>query len=155
MFLDEPTSGLDSHTSCSILNLLKKLTKAGQAILCTIHQPSTILFQRFDRLLLLAAGSETDSIEKGSSTPGRSTAEEDGSTPRSPLDISESEKAPAMYEPIKTQADEPSSQTTTSKKKGGNASGAATSSDRPGLERFVTASEFFFNQSNVRVDAVV
>lgn len=59
LFLDEPTSGLDSQTSWSILNLLEKLTKAGQAILCTIHQPSAILFQRFDRLLLLAAGGKT------------------------------------------------------------------------------------------------
>lgn len=56
LFLDEPTSGLDSQTSWSICDLLDKLTKNGQAILCTIHQPSAILFQRFDRLLLLARG---------------------------------------------------------------------------------------------------
>lgn len=30
------------------------LTAHGQAILCTIHQPSADLFQRFDRLLFLA-----------------------------------------------------------------------------------------------------
>jgi ATP-binding cassette, subfamily G (WHITE), member 2, PDR len=59
LFLDEPTSGLDSQTSWSILNLLEKLMNAGQAILCTIHQPSAILFQRFDRLLFLAAGGKT------------------------------------------------------------------------------------------------
>ncbi|KIX04357.1 uncharacterized protein Z518_05225 [Rhinocladiella mackenziei CBS 650.93] len=59
LFLDEPTSGLDSQTSWSILNLLEKLTNAGQAILCTIHQPSAILFQRFDRLLFLAEGGKT------------------------------------------------------------------------------------------------
>jgi len=59
LFLDEPTSGLDSQTSWSILNLLDKLTKNGQAILCTIHQPSAVLFQRFDRLLFLAAGGKT------------------------------------------------------------------------------------------------
>lgn len=56
LFLDEPTSGLDSQTSWSIVNLLTKLSKSGQAVLCTIHQPSAILFQRFDRLLLLAKG---------------------------------------------------------------------------------------------------
>ncbi|CAH0002311.1 unnamed protein product [Clonostachys byssicola] len=56
LFLDEPTSGLDSQTSWSICNLMEKLTKNGQAILCTIHQPSAILFQRFDRLLLLSKG---------------------------------------------------------------------------------------------------
>lgn len=59
LFLDEPTSGLDSQTSWSICNLLEKLTKSGQAILCTIHQPSAMLFQRFDRLLLLAKGGKT------------------------------------------------------------------------------------------------
>ncbi|KAL1877939.1 Multidrug resistance protein [Diaporthe australafricana] len=59
LFLDEPTSGLDSQTSWSICNLMEKLTRNGQAILCTIHQPSAILFQRFDRLLLLAKGGRT------------------------------------------------------------------------------------------------
>ncbi|CAG8015619.1 unnamed protein product [Penicillium olsonii] len=59
IFLDEPTSGLDSQTSWSICNLMEKLTRSGQAILCTIHQPSAMLFQRFDRLLLLARGGKT------------------------------------------------------------------------------------------------
>lgn len=59
LFLDEPTSGLDSQTSWSICSLLETLTKNGQAILCTIHQPSAMLFQRFDRLLLLAKGGKT------------------------------------------------------------------------------------------------
>ncbi|CAM6002881.1 unnamed protein product [Sphagnum balticum] len=59
LFVDEPTSGLDSQTSWAILDLLEKLTKAGQAILCTIHQPSAVLFERFDRLLLLAEGGKT------------------------------------------------------------------------------------------------
>lgn len=58
LFLDEPTSGLDSQTSWSICDLLTKLSQSGQAVLCTIHQPSAILFQRFDRLLLLAKGME-------------------------------------------------------------------------------------------------
>ncbi|KIY03071.1 uncharacterized protein Z520_01538 [Fonsecaea multimorphosa CBS 102226] len=59
LFLDEPTSGLDSQTSWSILDLLEKLKQNGQAILCTIHQPSAMLFQRFDRLLFLAKGGRT------------------------------------------------------------------------------------------------
>lgn len=59
IFLDEPTSGLDSQTSWSICDLMEKLTKSGQAVLCTIHQPSASLFQRFDRLLLLARGGRT------------------------------------------------------------------------------------------------
>lgn len=56
LFLDEPTSGLDSQTSWSICDLMEKLTRNGQAILCTVHQPSSLLFQRFDRILLLAKG---------------------------------------------------------------------------------------------------
>jgi ABC-type multidrug transport system ATPase subunit len=59
LFLDEPTSGLDSQTAWSILTLIRKLADNGQAILCTIHQPSAVLFQRFDRLLLLAKGGQT------------------------------------------------------------------------------------------------
>jgi len=59
LFVDEPTSGLDSQTSWVILDLLDHLAKAGQAIICTIHQPSAFLFERFDRLLLLAEGGKT------------------------------------------------------------------------------------------------
>ncbi|KAG7416620.1 ZEB2-regulated ABC transporter 1 [Fusarium oxysporum f. sp. raphani] len=56
LFLDEPTSGLDSQSSEAILALLRKLAAGGLSILCTIHQPSAMLFQRFDRLLLMARG---------------------------------------------------------------------------------------------------
>ncbi|KAH6615048.1 opaque-specific ABC transporter CDR3 [Boeremia exigua] len=59
LFLDEPTSGLDSQTAWSICDLMEKLTRNGQAILCTVHQPSSLLFQRFDRILLLAKGGRT------------------------------------------------------------------------------------------------
>ncbi|RNJ55743.1 hypothetical protein D7B24_008171 [Verticillium nonalfalfae] len=70
LFFDEPTSGLDSQTSWSICNLMEKLTQHGQAILCTIHQPSAMLFQRFDRLLLLSKGKTIyfGDIGKGSRT---------------------------------------------------------------------------------------
>ncbi|KAH6672820.1 multidrug resistance protein CDR1 [Verticillium dahliae] len=70
LFFDEPTSGLDSQTSWSICNLMEKLTQHGQAILCTIHQPSAMLFQRFDRLLLLSKGETIyfGDIGKGSRT---------------------------------------------------------------------------------------
>ncbi|KAL1592348.1 hypothetical protein SLS60_011426 [Paraconiothyrium brasiliense] len=59
LFLDEPTSGLDSQSSWAICAFLRKLADAGQAVLCTIHQPSAILFQEFDRLLFLARGGKT------------------------------------------------------------------------------------------------
>ncbi|KAL1743665.1 ABC-2 type transporter-domain-containing protein [Schizophyllum fasciatum] len=59
LFLDEPTSGLDSQSAWSIMQFLRNLADHGQAILCTIHQPSAELFQTFDRLLLLRKGGET------------------------------------------------------------------------------------------------
>ncbi|WVR04900.1 hypothetical protein IAU60_001912 [Kwoniella sp. DSM 27419] len=55
LFLDEPTSGLDGQSSFLIVSFLRKLTAAGQAVLCTIHQPSASLFAQFDQLLLLKA----------------------------------------------------------------------------------------------------
>ncbi|PLB49697.1 ATP-binding cassette transporter [Aspergillus steynii IBT 23096] len=59
LFLDEPTSGLDSQSSWAICSFLRKLAHSGQAVLCTIHQPSAILFQQFDQLLFLARGGKT------------------------------------------------------------------------------------------------
>ena len=59
LFLDEPTSGLDSQSSWTIISLLKKLANNGQAILATVHQPSAMLFQQFDSILLLAKGGRT------------------------------------------------------------------------------------------------
>jgi len=59
LFLDEPSSGLDSDTSSNIIDLLLKLASIGQAILCTIHQPSATLFDKFSRLLFLAKGGRT------------------------------------------------------------------------------------------------
>lgn len=56
MFLDEPTSGLDSGAAFNIVRFLRKLADAGQAVLCTIHQPSAVLFEHFDELLLLKSG---------------------------------------------------------------------------------------------------
>ncbi|KAL4941454.1 hypothetical protein BDV06DRAFT_194537 [Aspergillus oleicola] len=59
LFLDEPTSGLDSQAAFSIVRFLKKLSQAGQAIVCTIHQPSSMLIQQFDMVLALNPGGNT------------------------------------------------------------------------------------------------
>ncbi|KAL4890653.1 ABC-2 type transporter-domain-containing protein [Aspergillus ambiguus] len=56
LFLDEPTSGLDGQSAYNIIRFLRKLVDGGQAVLCTIHQPSAVLFEAFDSLLLLAKG---------------------------------------------------------------------------------------------------
>ncbi|CAO2657983.1 Nn.00g072430.m01.CDS01 [Neocucurbitaria sp. VM-36] len=59
LFVDEPTSGLDSQSAWLIIKLLRDIANAGQAILCTIHQPSATILSQFDRLLLLASGGRT------------------------------------------------------------------------------------------------
>ncbi|KAI8143007.1 ABC-2 type transporter-domain-containing protein [Fennellomyces sp. T-0311] len=56
IFLDEPTSGLDAQSSYNIVRFLRKLADAGWPVLCTIHQPSSILFEHFDHLLLMVHG---------------------------------------------------------------------------------------------------
>ncbi|KAI9021509.1 ABC-2 type transporter-domain-containing protein [Phycomyces nitens] len=59
LFLDEPTSGLDAQSSYNIIRFIRKLANAGWPVLCTIHQPSAILFGHFDHLLLLVLGGKT------------------------------------------------------------------------------------------------
>ena len=50
---------LTFSSAWNLVRFLRKLADQGQAILCTIHQPSSLLFESFDRLLLLEAGGET------------------------------------------------------------------------------------------------
>ncbi|KAM9955245.1 hypothetical protein ACTFIW_000745 [Dictyostelium discoideum] len=59
LFLDEPTSGLDAQSSYNIIKFIRKLADAGMPLVCTIHQPSSVLFEHFDRILLLAKGGKT------------------------------------------------------------------------------------------------
>ncbi|XP_032683655.1 ATP-binding cassette sub-family G member 4-like [Odontomachus brunneus] len=56
MFLDEPTTGLDSSASVQCLTALKKLAQTGRTIICTIHQPSTTLYEMFDHIYLVVDG---------------------------------------------------------------------------------------------------
>ena len=56
LFLDEPTTGLDGQSAYNLVRILRTLAAAGQAILCTIHQPNALLFENFDRLILLKKG---------------------------------------------------------------------------------------------------
>jgi ATP-binding cassette subfamily G (WHITE) protein 2 (SNQ2) len=59
LFLDEPTSGLDSQSALSTVRFLRRLCDAGQAIICTIHQPSSDLIEQFDMILALNGGGNT------------------------------------------------------------------------------------------------
>ena len=49
-------SGLDSTTAMHLLTSLRKLATGGRAIITTIHQPSSRLYQQLDKLLLLSKG---------------------------------------------------------------------------------------------------
>ena len=50
---------MDSQGAFNIVRLLRKLCDSGHAILCTLHQPSAVLFGYFDDLLLLQTGGNT------------------------------------------------------------------------------------------------
>eukprot|EP00965_Chrysotila_dentata_P153054 5058133-Pleurochrysis_carterae.AAC.1 len=57
IFLDEPTSGLDAAAAASIMHYLRQIALAEKlAMLCTIHQPSTAVFNGFDKVLFLTGG---------------------------------------------------------------------------------------------------
>ena len=55
-FCDEPTSGLDSYMAYNVIDVLRLLAKRGKTIICTIHQPSSAVFELFDKVLLMAEG---------------------------------------------------------------------------------------------------
>ena len=56
MFCDEPTTGLDSYMAATVVEVMQKLAQQGRTIISTIHQPSSQVFQMFDKLFLLAEG---------------------------------------------------------------------------------------------------
>lgn len=56
LFLDECTTGLDSSASTQCIVLLKKLACEGRTIICTVHQPSAMIFKLFDCVYGLADG---------------------------------------------------------------------------------------------------
>ncbi|WCJ33444.1 ABC-2 type transporter family protein [Euphorbia peplus] len=56
MFLDEPTSGLDSASAFFVIQALKNVALDGKIVICSIHQPSSFVFDLFDDLCLLSGG---------------------------------------------------------------------------------------------------
>ncbi|KAF0720517.1 Aste57867_236 [Aphanomyces stellatus] len=56
LFLDEPTSGLDVHAAKVVCDAMQRISRSGRTVICTIHQPSFVLFEMFDALVLLRTG---------------------------------------------------------------------------------------------------
>ncbi|KAK1304564.1 ABC transporter G family member 11 [Acorus calamus] len=56
LFLDEPTSGLDSASAFFVTQTLRCLSRDGRTVIASIHQPSSEVFELFDRLYLLSGG---------------------------------------------------------------------------------------------------
>lgn len=57
LFLDEPTSGLDSAASYHVMSYITKLAQQeGTTVVASIHQPSSEVFELFNKLCLLSRG---------------------------------------------------------------------------------------------------
>ncbi len=56
MFVDEPTSGLSSRDSENVIDLLKELSLKGKIIFVVIHQPSSDIYKKFDKMFLMDTG---------------------------------------------------------------------------------------------------
>lgn len=59
IILDEPTSGLDAAAAENIMKEIVRVAKDERLIICcSIHQPSTKVYNGFDQLMILSRGRE-------------------------------------------------------------------------------------------------
>jgi len=56
LFCDEITTGLDSYSAAHIVNTLKNIAQMGKIVVCTIHQPASGVFDKFDDVILMTNG---------------------------------------------------------------------------------------------------
>lgn len=56
LLLDEPTTGLDSASAFFVARALRNIADEGRIVICSVHQPSSEVFDLFDDLLLLSSG---------------------------------------------------------------------------------------------------
>lgn len=56
LICDEPTSGLDSTNAAKLIQTFRTLADRGKSIICSIHGPSSQVFELFDKVMLLSQG---------------------------------------------------------------------------------------------------
>lgn len=56
VLLDEPTSGLDSCSAHHVMKHIARLSRDGKNVVCTIHQPSSFVYNLFTNVIVLARG---------------------------------------------------------------------------------------------------
>jgi len=57
LFCDEPTTGLDTKSAFRVVKLLKRLSRTGLAVICTIHQPVSLASYHSVSVMLTIPGS--------------------------------------------------------------------------------------------------
>ena len=53
LFCDEPTSGVDTYMATNVIQTLKNMADRGRTVLCSIHQPSSDVFEHFHKYVTL------------------------------------------------------------------------------------------------------
>ncbi|KAG7388091.1 hypothetical protein PHYBOEH_008016 [Phytophthora boehmeriae] len=56
LLLDEPTSGLDSASTYNVMQFVSRLCNENKTVICTIHQPSSMVYDMFTNVMILSAG---------------------------------------------------------------------------------------------------
>lgn len=56
LLLDEPTSGLDSSSTYNVMKFISNLCAEKKTVICTIHQPSSLVYDMFSNIMILSAG---------------------------------------------------------------------------------------------------
>ncbi|XP_022936361.1 ABC transporter G family member 25-like [Cucurbita moschata] len=82
LILDEPTSGLDSTAAHRLVTTMAALAHKGKTIVTSIHQPSSRVYQTFDKVLVLSEGR---CLYYGKGSEAMSYFESIGFTPSFPM----------------------------------------------------------------------
>ncbi|KAL5976131.1 transcription factor [Asimina triloba] len=54
--MDEPTLGLDARAAAFVMRSVRITVESGRTVVCSILQPSVVIFEAFDELLLMKSG---------------------------------------------------------------------------------------------------